>query len=53
MDLGLLKALSDEFGPSGFEDRVRKIISANINGSIIDAMGNLIGQVGESGPPGS
>ncbi|GGP19601.1 peptidase M42 [Thermocladium modestius] len=50
MDLGLLKALSDEFGPSGFEDRVRKIISANINGSIIDAMGNLIGQVGESGP---
>ncbi len=51
MDFDLLKALSDEFGPSGFEDGVRKIVSSRVEGSLtVDAMGNLIGQVGESGP---
>ena len=42
----LLQQLTDAFGPSGFEDRVREIVCAEVQGLAdeirVDALGNLI-----------
>ncbi|WP_243678209.1 M28 family peptidase [Vulcanisaeta distributa] len=53
MDIDILGRLSTEVGPSGFEDRVRRIIRGfvgdYVDEVIIDNMGNLIARVG-NGP---
>ncbi|WP_054857991.1 M42 family metallopeptidase [Vulcanisaeta sp. JCM 16159] len=53
MDIDILGRLSMEIGPSGFEDRVRRVIrgfiSDYVDDIMIDNMGNLIARVG-NGP---
>jgi len=51
MDLGILRMLSEEPGPSGFESRVvgilRRELEDSVDELIIDNMGNLIARIGD------
>ncbi len=51
MDIDLLSRLSTEVGPSGFEDRVRRVIRGLVSDYAdyvrVDNMGNLIARVGD------
>lgn len=50
----LIKKLTETWGPSGYEHRVRKVIQEEVAGLVddmrVDPLGNLICRVGQGGP---